>query len=276
MIIWCYTFLIMKKVLYSLVALYLVVVIGWSLANKVSFLFSDNQASIPASLVPSDADRLSQQFISLLIKGDIDKAVSSYLPTQMRTDQVRGLLNRIIPLDLASTSISDMKIVGAYTNYMVTPSGTTPNTYDLTYVLLNNNPDRIKYQIIEIETGDVGEVLQVINFKINPISSFPLKFDPTFKNIALLLLSILIPLFIAYTAFRYIKKSSKPNPLVVLGVLLVVVYLTIAPDHYGMSIGFHSFMQRANAWTPWIFNTPIPLGALLYYIFRKKLEKNKQ
>ena len=266
----------MKKVLYALVALYLVVIFWPPTVSHFLFGNDNNQTSIPSSLVPPNADQLSQQFISSLIKGDINKAVSSYLPTQMRTDQVRGLLNRIIPLDLASTSISDMKIVGAYTNYIVTPSGTTPNTYDLTYVLLNNNPDRIKYQIIEIETGDVGEGLQVINFKINPISSFPLKFDPTFKNILLLLLSILLPIFIAYTAFRYIRKNQKPNLFIVLGILLVTVYITIASDHYGMYIGFHSFMQRANAWTPWIFNTPIPLGALLYYIFRKKLEKNKQ
>lgn len=261
----------MKKVLYSLVALYLVVVIAWPIANQIVFMFGNNQTSIPASLVPTNADKLSQQFISSLINGNFDTAYT-YLPTQLQTDQIKSMLKQIVPLDLASTSISDMKIVAAYTNY-VTVDGATKNTYDLTYVLTNNNPDRIKYQIIDTESADIGNGLQIVNFKINPISSFPLKFDPTFENIALLLLSVLIPLFIAYTAFRYIKKSSKPNPLVVLGVLLVVVYLTIASDHYGMSIGFHSFAQRANAWTPWIFNTPIPLGALLYYIFHKKLEK---
>jgi hypothetical protein len=87
-----------------------------------------------------------------------------------------------------------------------------------------------------------------------------------------LVLAVLIPSFIAYTAFRYITKARKPSWIIFLLILFATVYLSISGDQIRFIFGIHSFLGEPDPWGSWAFLIPIPLGIIYYSFARKRHE----
>jgi hypothetical protein len=222
------------------------------------------------SLVPKDTDQFFRQCIALLKDNNIDQAYSLMSP-QMRQTVSTSALQTVATYFINTTNQAE--IVGAKINSISTPSNSEKD-YDITYEIQNNDNTN-KYLLVEIIASDTGNGLQILGIHaIKEMQSIKEqgKFNFSTQGIYLIL-SLLIPLFIVYTALRYIRKAQKPKWILFLVILLVSLFISVTNNSVAFHIGAYGFMSKSGLWGPWIFMIPIPLGAIYYYFVRRRLEK---
>lgn len=207
------------------------------------------------------------QFQSTITKSMVseeDKVFfSSYIET-LRTAESGGLSN----------AGSEAELVGGSSNFHTTGDKTTKQ-YDLFYELSNNDQVN-KYIILHIGAEDTGNGLQVIGSEVIPQES-AVKDRSMFyigpMGWLMLLISLLLPAFIVFTAYWYIVKELNPKWVMFLVILLLAAYISIQGEKYGVNFGVNGFMTPAAGGT-WFFALPIPLGALYYWV--RQLMRNQK
>jgi hypothetical protein len=55
-------------------------------------------------------------------------------------------------------------------------------------------------------------------------------------------------------------------------IIFLTLYIDILNGNTVFNFGFNSFAMNAGPWSPWEFAIPIPLGAIYYWVVRKKYE----
>jgi hypothetical protein len=222
-----------------------------------------------SKFVPAKDDQYFRDYFSMLKDQKVDQAYALLSPETQQS---------VTKADFAkvakqfSTITTDMKVVGAKINY---DQGASPyTTYGMTYEIANNDPVK-KYMLVDVAARDLGQGTRIDNlqtyFETQSLTeggkfAFP-KPDWT------LIVALLAPLFVVYTAYRYLTKAPNPRWWWLIGILFLSVYVSIRPGSvYGANLGFNGFMGLADLWGPWVYSPFLPLGAILYYFFRKKLE----
>ncbi len=214
-------------------------------------------------------EQFFRSYIFLLKDQKVDEAYKLLSPEAQQASS-RDDLNTVAK-EFANIT-SDITVVGASTNYIKDDSPRT--MYQRSYEIVNNDPEK-KYMGVSISARDFGQGTKVDgvqtlfgqqSLKENAKFSFP-------KPYWLLLIALAIPLFVAYTAYRYITKAAEPKWWLLLVILLISVYVTIRADGgFSINFGFNGFMGLSGLWGPWVYFTSLPLGAIFYYFKRKKLE----
>ena len=209
-----------------------------------------------------------KNYISLLEKQDTEQAYALFSP-EAKQAVTQSQLSELATQFANATN--DIQILGAITN---TVYGNNVTSYRMTYEIANNDSEK-KYLITEIVARDRGDGIKIDGTYMN-FSATSVKEGARFafpKPDITMVLAILAPLFIAYTAFRYFTKASKPKWWPLIGIILLAAFLTIRSDGgFTITFGLYPFLNPAGLWGPWVYVAPIPVGALAYYIFRKKFE----
>jgi hypothetical protein len=230
----------------------------------------EKMVSTIAKFIPAKDDQFFRNYVSLLKGQKIDEVYALLSPDTQQSVTKEGLVN--VVEQFATVSASEIVIVGSAINHVLdSPSYTN---YLMTYEVPNNDSTK-KYMLVEIAARDAGQGIRVEELKTYFGSksiveggkfAFP-KPDWT------LIVALLAPLFVVYTAYRYLTKSANPRWWWFIGILFLSVYMTVRPGpEYGVSLGLNGFMGLATVWGPWVYSPFLPLGAIVYYFFRKHLE----
>jgi hypothetical protein len=254
----------------AILAVYILVVFGSPLIFFTPF--DQNQlVDSSRSFVPPDADQFFRQYIGLLQRGDTREALLLMSEEARQTDSpvsLHALSNYL------ANSTNRMDLISGKVR-VATPlrGGTSTTNYDVYYKIVSKNQDN-NYMIVEILAQDSGRGMQILGiWAASPNQLGEERAKSMFGAKSLyLVLAVLIPSFIAFTAFRYITKARKPGWVTFLIILFATVYLSISSDQVRFIFGIYSFMGEADPWGSWAFLTPIPLGAIYYYFVRKRHE----
>lgn len=225
--------------------------------------------AITKSMVSDEAGKFFKGYIDLLHQGNLDKAYS--LMTKDAQESVSKDSLKTLSTYFASTT-NEMEIVGGNVNTRTDSQGSV-TTYDVVYEVKANDL-KYPYQIVEVTAVNAGQGVQILGVNIAGQKESVKergRFDLSSQGIALII-SILIPLFIIYTGYRYLTKTKNPKWMLFIVILLGTAYIQITGQKFGVSFGFNEFMSKGGPWGPWIFATPLPLGAIYYYFTRKRYE----
>lgn len=221
------------------------------------------------ALVTSEDDAFFKQYIGLLQTGDNEKAYSLLSPEAKQVATPEQM--QTVSAYFASTT-NKMEVVAGGMNSRTTADGTTRN-FDVYYEIENNDPVK-KYVVAEITAQDIGNGLAVLGVHTigaeKSIKEQP-RFDFASQGIYLIL-SLLLPAIVVFTAYRYLTTAVKPTWPIFLVILFVTLYLSYGGGNFKVNFGFNGFMVPTGPWAPFAFLTPLPLGAIYYWIRRKKYE----
>ena len=87
----------------------------------------------------------------------------------------------------------------------------------------------------------------------------------------------LLPLFIAYTGLRYIRRARKPNWITYLIILLFPFYLVLIyrDDTIGAGVNIGIMSATYKNSSGYIYMIPMPLGALYYWLRKRHYEASQ-
>ncbi len=249
-----------------LVMYFLVVLIG-----PLYFLtpLAQNQlVDIVHLAIPKDTDKFFMNYINLLHDDKIDEAyplLSKETQKSISKDSIQQTLSKYF-----AHSTDQMEIVGGNFKDSYYKQQHIVN-YDVTYEVKAND-SVYPYIAVEIVAQDSGSGIKILGFRIiDEKESIKTQSQFNFSSQGIyLILSILIPLFIIYTAYRYIVKSKNPKWIPFLLILFTTLYIYISDENFKFTFGFSGFMSKSGPWGPWVFATPIPVGAIGYYFTRIK------
>ena len=260
---------------FAVLVLYLLAVFG----SPLFLLTPVGQDSVEALTKPifAELDREEfREFIGLLRSGESEQAYSQLAPETQENASLEDLQN--ISTTLAYTAGNPRVVGGGFNHTNIAslnvtegePDSSKTSTYEVSY-LDENVGTTTAYTIINLVAEEKGEGLMIsgVHLSTSGISLEELtSFDWSTHGVYLIL-SILIPLIIAFTAFQYIRKNKKPNWVMFLIILLLSVYFTSKGDGgWSINIGAYGGFTPGNSLSPWIFAIPLPLGVIIYYARR--------
>lgn len=253
---------------FAVLAVYIIVVFLAPIFSAVTYN-PEKAIGMFAKFVAEKDDQFFRSYIALLKDQKVDEAYALLSPEAQQASS----RDELATVAKEFTNMTDeMTIVGVNINHIDDESPRT--IYQMSYEVVNNDPEK-KYVGVNISARDQGQ-----GIKIDGVQTFygatSLKEGAKFnfpKPYWMLLIAVLIPLFVAYTAYRYITKAANPKWWLFLVILLISVYVTIRADGgFSVNFGFNGFMGPAGIWGPWVYFTSVPLGAIFYYFMRKRVE----
>jgi hypothetical protein len=189
---------------FAVLVLYVLLVLVSPLWFFTPFAQSQLAGSIKMVVEPN-ADSFFRNYIDLLRKGDVEKAFSYVSPDQQANLSVSNL-KEFTPYFANSTD--QMNVIGWAFNKRITDQSSS-SAYDVFYELKTTD-SASPYQVVEIVARGGGSGIQIQGTTISGFkksaaerSQFNLPSQGGY-----LIIAILIPLFIVYTAYRYITKGA--------------------------------------------------------------------
>lgn len=276
-----------QRTKFAVLVLWLIVVFVVPLISMIPAV-SGMISAAPVAFVAPEDDAVFKHFISLMQNGKYDTAYAmlskdsqASIPKDQWSSMFQFLKNTGDDARLVGASFNTTK-VGKVISWggSGTSSGEgmpkSTTVYEVNYEVSNNDPSDPTYTYALISMGGVKRdgKLEVEGFHVN-LRPFSVKDQPAidFKsNLLWMILAILMPLFIAYTAFNYLTTAANPRWLLFIVILLLNLYLYMVGDTINAKFGFYSFFSQ----TPYgvaTFIAPAPLGAIYYWITRKKYLK---
>lgn len=254
-------------------------------AGSISYFtphFEQFYNQVMSMSAPKEVDTVMRDYIMTLKNGDFNKAVNM-TEQEVRSNAATSSLFAL-QQDLASTS-DQLEIIGAsfksntYYPWVGEDSGksVTSSNYNVIYQTKNNDPIH-RYLVISVQARDKGngpEIMGIQNSLRDESVQEEGKFNFQTQGLSLLL-SIVIPLFVAYTSYRYLTKARNPKWILFLIITFGSLYYSASNGNYSVNFGFENFVAKASPWGPMVFFNPLPIGAVYYYFVRKRHEKEME
>jgi|GEM_PF-3988512 len=236
------------------------------IAPVIGKVVTKHVTELPASLVPDNADKFARDYISNLKDKNLDKAVEMTVPeANVTVEQFTEISDQ-----LANIQTETGKVISSSVE-----KNSNGSEYELKHQF-NNNVVGKEYLVADTVIYDTDAGLKVagIHLYTGPTSAINTAFSFDFKKQGLSwALLILISLFVTWSALNYLKYSPKPRWWLLLVILLVALKIEVLPnDNVSIHIGPFVSSNVGNA----IFLVLIPLGALYYWIARKKIFTKEQ
>jgi hypothetical protein len=263
---------------FAVLVLYALAVFG----SPLFFFTPWGQASVE-KLTGSVFTELDQsffrEFITELRNGEVEEAYTRLAPEVQEVVTTEDL--KSVASTLAYTSGNPEVVGGKFnrTSSATLTDSDTPSSSSSHYEVIysdENTGTTSPYAVISLVAEDNGGGMQILGIhvtsqdrSIEELTSFNWSTHGLY-----LVLSILLPAFIIFTAFQYLRKSKKPHWGMFLVILLLSLYFTHTGDTWKVSAGFNGAFTAGQSLTPWIFALPLPLGAIIYYV-RPYLKKRQ-
>lgn len=235
-----------------------------------------------SALVDEEDDKIFRQFISEMQDGDYDTAYAmmsteaqEYIPKESLSTIAPFLKDTTDQVELVSARFNTTKVGkilswgGSSTSSEESPKSTT--AYEVNYEVQNNNTE-YTHALVSMSGLKKGEdKMEIVSFHVD-LRDYSVKDQPSLdikSNLVWMILAILMPLFIGYSAFNYLATAANPRWVLFLVILLLSLYIYTAGEVVNFKFGFYSFASQT-PYGSWAFIAPIPLGAIYYWITRKK------
>jgi len=230
------------------------------------------------ALVTKNEDTFFKQYIGLLQQNNVSQAYALLDPVVAASTTTSSL--EALSIHFASTT-NQTRVVGwYYKTFSGMTWGGQPEhwtTYDATYEIGNNDPS-YPYLLVEMTAQNDGSGLKMIGIHAQPEEAAFNTTAPGFTTAdgVFLFFALLLPLFILYTAIRYLTKARNPRWTMFLVILLLSIYFNISSPNpsaadplitFNMTVGVYEFLLSL-----WAFAIPLPLGAVYYWFVREKYE----
>ena len=97
------------------------------------------------------------------------------------------------------------------------------------------------------------------------------------RQTALWIAAYLLPVFIAYTGFRYIRRAQKQNWIIFLIILLFSFYVVLVYRDGTMGVGVNVGIFSATYKNSfgYYYMIPIPVGAIYYWLRKRHYEASQ-
>jgi hypothetical protein len=247
--------------------------------SKIVFLFmlfaiiGCNQQALIEKLTPKEEVEFSKQYLALFQARDFDAIERKVSPEFKNSKEHRQNLERLANL-FPDEKVKNVSIVGSHTY-----SDKKLRRYDLSF--LYEFPSKWIYINVRLEKD--GDILVVKGVHIQPLRESPeITNRFTFQgkgaiNYIFLILSILIGLFIIYAFVLCIKTPiPKKKWLWLILVLLSFIKFTLNWTTGSLNINLFNVQLLGSGFAkggllgPWLIETSVPLGAILFMLKRKK------
>lgn len=243
-------------------------------------------SAVPTAFVAPEDDIVFKQFISLLQDGQyktahamMSKEAQDAIPEESLRSIAPFLKDTTDRVELVGARFNTTKVgriiswggSGTSSESEKSPNSTT--VYEVSYEVQNNDPKYTHALITMSGIKKDGKLeIQAFHADLRDYSVKDQSAPDVRSNIIWMLLAIVIPLFIGYTAFNYLSSAANPRWVLLLVILLLNLYVYVAGDVVNFKFGFYSFASQT-PYGSWAFITPVPLGAIYYWITRKKYLK---
>ncbi len=219
------------------------------------------------NLVLSQVDKpFLRDYVSLLKEERLEEAEVLLTP-EARERLDRSQLSLVVD-SLASTT-GEVEIVGGNFRSNSTNGGEWTSNYYALYELKNDGAAN-EYMLVSIWAEEKGGIFKVVGVDVSPQQKSAKEvggIDFASPQVLYLLGALLVPIFVLFTAVKYIRSSPKFSWLMFIAILFLSAYPTITPTSWNLSFGAYGFMSPAG-WGTWLFALPVPLGAAYYYLSR--------
>jgi hypothetical protein len=236
-----------------------------------------SQQNAVQALVTKNEDNFFRQYISFLQQKNVNAVYSLLTPETAATTTIASLekLSAYFASTTGQTQVVDWNW-RVWTGISWSGKKGSGKTYMVAYEIRNSD-SAYPYLLVPIVAQDDGGGLKIASVyarKEKVSITQPDKF--VMVDGVAMFFALLLPLFILYSAMRYLVKAQKPRWPMLLVILLVSLYVRIsitdasAPDPLitvNFSVGVYEFLQKL-----WTFAIPLPLGAIYYYFVREKYE----
>ncbi|MBN1804540.1 MAG: hypothetical protein JW837_04770 [Sedimentisphaerales bacterium] len=228
---------------------------------------------------PKKVDKLARDYIDLLIKADTEQA-EELLDQRFVTEKTHSELQRCSEYlardELISIEIVDFRLFKLFKEKVET-------RYNLTYQLrFKKSWSLLKFVIVEISGSKKIYRFEVVNIpeSLEEINAFTFS-DKSFRHYVILLFAIGIPVFIVYTIVLCVRTKMKRKWLWV--VFIILGFGRLSFNWTGGQMGFIPFVIqliptsafKGGPYAPWVINISVPLGALLFILKRRKMQKSE-
>ncbi len=227
--------------------------------------------------VPQETEKLAIQCLRL-IKSKKTKKASNLFVHQYRTPKTIEALNKISTL-MNSGTLKSQKLV----NWNVV-NWTTKNSFSKKTILEYQQDLSGKWLLLTITILDDKFIAKFnalpLNKPLQEINAFTLSHKPVYY-IPFLLLYIFVPLFSIFTLIVCFTTKLKKRKW------LWIIFIIFGVGKYAMNWTsgqiFFSLLHfqlgtvgifRQGACGPWIVSTSIPLGAILFGVFKNRITKS--
>jgi len=228
-------------------------------------------------IVPPDDDVLARHVIELLRTGDVNE-VRPFLGSSLLTPDTDTILRQLHNL-LAKGKPLDVTLIGCLVNTSYFGGGTKRSS-DISYQL--HFPDAWVAGDVVVESQNGTKTIAGIHFRqysdsLDTLTRFSLRDQSPFHYFVLVC-CVVIPCFILYALVICIRtRPLRRKWLWILFILVGVVqfqfnWTTARWDIQPVSIvllgaGYHS----AGPYSPWVLDFGLPLGAMIFFMRRRKL-----
>lgn len=270
---------IMKKntAKYIVIAVYLILTL---VVPVIGILIPLNKVELPQSLIPTEVKEFSQNYLTAIKSGNTTEVY------RMNSSEINVATSQIavITSALNDVQMDTMKPIAfmykEVENKFIDKTESV-DLYQLMYEAKNatTSPDSVYILSTLVLTRSEHEGLRLYGINIQGQSrAYIDRSRMTFSDIAehpwYAIIAGLLNLFVAFTAIHYVRKSVRPRWLIVFIILLVslIFRLTWSADGFStaVSIGLMSFVSKVGL-SKLFYNIIVPIAAIYYWIFRKKI-----
>ena len=250
--------------------LYLVVTLAIPFVGHIPFV-RDYLNQNAQSYIPKDIDPFFKQYIKALKTGDNQHLYSLTSPG-VRQQLATSTLHEITAA-LASTT-DQVEGIALHMNTVV-GKGTY---YDTMYEVGNDDP-KYKYMQVEFTAENTGDGMGVDSVRLTQEIKSIKDLGPYdfVRQTALWIAAYLLPVFIAYTGFRYIRRAQKQNWIIFLIILLFSFYVVLVYRDGTMGVGVNVGIFSATYKNSfgYYYMIPIPVGAIYYWLRKRHYEASQ-
>lgn len=242
-------------------------------------LFGCSQTEIKIPEKGKKAESFSEQFLSYIIDGQIEKSFEMVAPEALNEQAKEFITNA--SLNINHETVRQIKPVEYVSNITVFKGETVKNykisyeySFDKGYVLflttLQEKDNRLMI------TGFDGKFLQA---PLSELTKFSLQ-EKTVAHYLILLFSITIPIFILITFIVMLSSKISIKKKIIWGlIILVVSFPRLFIDWNSGEVGFNLLnlrllgggFSRANLYSAWILSFNVPIGAILFWFKRQQM-----
>lgn len=225
-----------------------------------------SKARLPEAVIPDAPDTFSREYISNLKDRNLTQISEMTHPEVQITQE---------QIDVVSEKLSNIQTETGKVLHVKARTTNGVTGYELTYEF-NNSVQGKEYVAVNTIVYDTEAGLKLAGIQVNSSdksfiqSSTSFDFKKQGLNWALL---ILLSLLATWSAMNYMKNSPKPRWWVLLVILVIVMKVQVIGEN--VSINFGPIVSNALNKDA-LFIAVIPLGAIYYWIARKKIFAKEQ
>ncbi len=227
-------------------------------------------------ITPTDVDEFARHYISFIASDDY-KSIAQYNHADLIKQFTPEILSAV-HTELSKEPMELVDLIGS--NFF---ANLETSNYWLTYQIKMKS----QWEVVTMGIAKTDSDLLVTSFRVQPTTSSledanKLRFglDTPIINYAALMVMIAVFVFMLTGVFSAVRSKIKKKYLWVLISLVSIFKIQVTWSTGQVAFNFITIsllgfgFAQLNPYSPWVVTVPLPMGAILFFLLKKKLEKS--